>query len=769
MADSLLEALDQYEPGPLQEILNFQGYKVQGKGRLSKPELTRLLVTIFTEPGRIAKVYAGLSHVEREVLVALQRQGGTATRGAIRRRLRDLSLLDTRETRLDVYSSQQPDFRRTDSRYLDEILAHLLACGLVFGRQTPDAWGRMTNLTFRLVLEYFIPLPILGLLPAPPELPAELPALEAPVKVQESSARVFQRDLFLYWSYVYRNQPDLIAKGLLAKRHLTAVNETLLQRETIGTGQGEADFPRLMFLRAMLTQLGLVELLNGTLHAKPGEEFFGADPLERIRRAFDAYITGRQLNELTWQHSITTYGEHLTPVPDRLVDARKMLALYFRLSTGWTALGVLIDRVRETQYEFLLPRSFRTPTTQSYFYSTVHPYTQYGNPLGWEWPFPPGMDESDGWQRVEGQLIAWVVGSAFYWMGLVDLGLHGPKVSEPDCFRLTAPGRWLLAGGAPPEIPQGGGQVIAQPDFTILAFDPISDAVLFRLDQFARRVSAERAILFRLTQQSVYAAQQTGWDVARIRAYLEELGHLPLPANVTRTLEEWQAAHERIRILPHVNLLHAPRAEDLDELAGQARVKALLARRPAPGVAVLPGGKKLVEVSRLLADQGWWPVVTPKSAGLPPRSVAVDQDGRLSFLQRTPGLYLRAHLARFAEPEQQAYRLTPASIRRAAVAGLEAPQMVAELNRVLDRPLPPVLEQRVLAWSGHFGTLQAEEMTLLRFKNESALSHLLADPELIGLLRTLRREDLDHIALVRAKDAEKLRRLLEERGVEWKE
>ena len=64
-----------------------------------------------------------------------------------------------------------------------------------------------------------------------------------PEKILESSARVFQRDLYLYWSYVYHNQPELIGKGLLAKRHLTAVNETLLQRETIGTGQSETDFP----------------------------------------------------------------------------------------------------------------------------------------------------------------------------------------------------------------------------------------------------------------------------------------------------------------------------------------------------------------------------------------------------------------------------------------------------------------------------------------------------------------------------------------------
>ena len=98
-------------------------------------------------------------------------------------------------------------------------------------------------------------------------------------------------------------------------------------------------------------------------------------------------------------------------------------------------------------------------------------------------------------------------------------------------------------------------------------------ACSFSLEQFARRVSAERAVLYRLTQQSVYAAQQNGWDAARIQAYLEELSHQPLPANIARTLAEWQTAHERIRILAHVNLLHAPQPADLDELAGQTKTQ----------------------------------------------------------------------------------------------------------------------------------------------------------------------------------------------------
>ena len=769
MADTLFEVLDQYETATLHAILSFQGYKVPGPGRLSKAELVRTLQKLLTEPGRVVRTFAGLSGPAREAVVALQRQGGSATRGAIRRRLRDLNLLEGRETRLDTYSSQQPDYRRPDTRFIDEILAHLAASGLVFGRISPDPWGRKSNLTFRMSLEYFIPSQILSLLPPPPALPAELPDLGMPEKVLESSSRVFQRDLYLYWSYVYHNQPELIGKGLLAKRHLTAVNDTLLQRETIGTGQGEMDFPRLMFLRLMLIQLGLIRVQESSLQAVPGEAFFGAPPLERIRRTFEAYATGRQLNELALQHSISTYGEKLVPVPDRLVDARKALVLFYRLAAGWTGLNALIGRVRETAYEFLLPRVFRPTNSQSYYYPTVHPYSQFGNPLGWDWSFSPSMDEGEGWRRVEGQWIQWMVSAAFFWMGLVDLGFHDSKGVEPDCFFLTAPGRWLLAGGAAPEIPQEGGQVIVQPDYTLLAFDPISDAVLFHLEQFARRVSAERATLFRMTRASVYAGQQAGWRADRIQAYLEELSSQPLPANIARTLQEWQTAHERISIMTHVKVLHAPHAEDLDLLGSQKKAVPLLKRRLAPGVVVLPEERKLGEIHQILSDLGWWPMVTTRDAGLPPHSVVVDGEGRLAFVQRQPGLYLRAHLARFAEPQGDGFCLTQASIRQAANAGLTASQMVAELNRVLVQALPLPLEQRLQAWSGHFGQAQVEDVALLRFKNETALADLLRDPEISHMLRTFRPAELDQTAVVRSKDVEKLRELLEERGVEWKD
>ena len=138
MADNLLEVLEQYETATLHSILTFQGYKVPGPGRLSKPELVRTLQKLLAEPGRVVKLMPACLARPGKRWSPYSAREGSATRGAIRRRLRDLNLLEGRETRLDTYSSQQPDYRRPDTRFIDEILAHLAG-------QRPGFWAHLAR------------------------------------------------------------------------------------------------------------------------------------------------------------------------------------------------------------------------------------------------------------------------------------------------------------------------------------------------------------------------------------------------------------------------------------------------------------------------------------------------------------------------------------------------------------------------------------------------------------------------------------------------
>jgi hypothetical protein len=765
MPARLFDILDHYNHNTLMVIANQNAIKVTVT---KKSTLTNMLSNALSNPERVRKAYAELGPVLREVVDTLQRSGGELRVATLRQRLTARKLIEVGGEA--PFSGRQPDPGKPDSRRFPEIMAYLLARGLVFARTYRDEYNQLASLDFRPAREYVIPDEIRAHLPPPQPEPAwRLTFSAAPGHILESSARTFQRDLYLYWSYIHQNEVELTAKNLIVKRHLTALNNTLLGKETIQTGQVETDFLRLVFLRAVLEQMGMIVRDGTRLRSKPDQstDFFTLNPLDRVKRTFEAYINNVHINELMWNNRVQQGGVYPTlPAPAQFADARRLILAHLKPATDWLKIEQITTWIRGMFYEFLFPRNYSD--VGQYYYRPYHPYMPVTNSFGWV--FPDITDDSEGWDRVEGAMIHSLISRPLFWMGLVDLGgAPDAKAHTPDLFRLTALGNWLLGGGPAPEIQQTGGQVVTQPDFTITAFDPVSDAVLYQLDQFAERITAERAVQLRMTQKSVYAGQQRDWNANRIQTYLESLTGQPLPGNVARTLQEWQTWHERIRVFPSVTILHASSVEDMQTLAEDSNLSEWLADRPAPDLAVLPAGRKPEALMSALLKRRWLPLISKKQGELPAGAIVMDTAGSLSFTVKTPDLYLRGYLARFADQEgPTTYRLTPTSVRRAANSGITAPQILADLKKVLRDPVPDTLVNNILAWAGHYGQASVEETTWINFKNEKALRELLDDAELGGLLHALKPADMHTSVRVNPKDLERVLKLLEERGVDIK-
>ena len=766
MSNDLKDTLDLYAASTLNAIASYHSLKV---GSNKKMEVIRHLTVYFSHNETIEKTFAALAPAPREVIYLLLRAGGEASITVIRQRLLAKNLIQPDKEKPIRYPPVQPEYRQESSPQLPEIMAHLLACGLAFGRNYRNQYGQESVMDFNLAQRYFIPEVIRRALPPPPPEPEWQPVLlgDAPARISESSARSFQRDLYLYWSYLDQTPGELTAKNLLMKRHLTAINNTLLVKETIQTGQGENDFGRLVFLRALLEQMGLVIVKDFHVNTAPAADFFALEPQERVKRSLEAYIGCTQLNELAQMHRIdTTYDSTpLLPTPAVILDARRLIVLHLKPAQKWMNIKQVVERIRSMHYEFLFPRDYYGP--ENGYYHPSHPYSVSTNSLLWQ--FPDISADAAGWEQVEGGLIRGVIQGALYWMGLVDLGYSTPNGSQPDSFRLTSLGAWLVGNGPAPEIASTGGQVVVQPDFTITVFDPVSDAVLHQLEQFAQRITAERAVVLRLTQKSVYAAQQRNWNAARIQSHLEGLTGQPLPANVARTLQEWQAQHERIHIFPHVVIVHAAKAEDLQTLSQDKELSAWLGDQPVAGLAVLPDKKRPEDFVLALMKRQWMPLVTHQVGTVTGNSVEIDDEGHLTFRVTTPDLNLRGFLARFADPEgQQAYHLTPASVRRAANSGIPAPQIITELQKVAHGAVPAKLRKRILAWAGHYGSARLEETVLISFKDGQTVAELLKDEDFASLLHVIRPADVAAMVKVNSKDVEIVRRLFEERGIEIK-
>lgn len=308
-----------------------------------------------------------------------------------------------------------------------------------------------------------------------------------------------------------------------------------------------------------------------------------------------------------------------------------------------------------------------------------------------------------------------------------------------------------------------GGRVIVQPTMQIMALDPIQDAVLATLDRFAERLSAERAVEYRLTRESVYAAQRAGWDAERIKEILEQYAGASLPPNVARTLEEWQGQFERIVFHPRVILMHGDE-QAVDEVASNSAAAGLIAARLLPEVALLRNAQAIPKIVNLLRSKEILPVLNSR-ATVPANAVTCHETGQVHINGRMASLYLHGHLAAFANPVDSGYRITPDSVQRAVRSGISAPEIIQRLEAVNSGPLPEKLARGIRAWAKHYGSAGIASRTLLQVRDQTVLNELLADPEIGPLIRPFNPHP-PALAEVKPENQEKLRALLAERGID---
>jgi hypothetical protein len=497
----------------LKTLKSMAAYRGIDASQANKETVIKLLFTFLADSKQIQKMEEQLSAGQKEVINVLLNHNGKASYNTIQKHLRKKKLIDASE-KPNLYRNE-PSHKASQTRDLDTLMANLLARGLVFSGTEREPGMAPASLTFSRVSIYTIPeLVRQHLKPPPPEPPWTPPEASAPAQIIEGSTRTFQRDLYLYWSFVRQNPVEMTTKGYIQKRILVALNNTLLVREEIKKGQGEDDFHRLVFIRTVLLTLGLIDDRGPLILAKPDASFFEMDPLQRIRTTHDAYLRFNWMNEITWLARVRQYFQMVEPAPKLVLDARQAVLNQLKHLKGWVSVAALVERMADYDYEFLFPRRF---SPDNYYSQRYHIYAAQYNPAGWE--FPDIHSDDSGWKMIEARFIEMVIREFLFWMGLVDLGYSSSEAKTPDVFRLTPVGAWLLAGGAPPEIPKERGQIIVQPDYTVTAFDPVSDAVLHKIDQFAQRISAERAVVYRLTQGSVYAGQKKGWDAAQIKGH----------------------------------------------------------------------------------------------------------------------------------------------------------------------------------------------------------------------------------------------------------
>ncbi len=784
----LARALDDFNANDLTTVLRDADVVDMPK---SKRDKIQLWLHMVGDPVRIRLALDRLTPASRRALQILQRVDGEVRTVRFRSLLvragvanpRDESTLGKRGP-----SAAQTAKQKADLPQFARILEDLLRAGLIWTHTLPQGTMPSSKLDLHGGRYVYIPVEVARHLPPPPDAQTVVPQV---TQTLEGSARTFQRDLYLLWSASVEAALQLTNAGLLRVSDLKRVSGQLLIKETFATGSKESDFRRLFFLRRLATAL---EILKPDSHgyglaAVPSPGFFAQAAPERVRLCYERWRAGDWWNEL-WTTYVpgetTASGALSSPAVPLVITARQTVLDTVQLlvrraekgqrtTSAWVALDDISDHLRQGNDEFLVDRATAEQQGSYYGYrygvhfsGTYSPY-EY-NHLGWRWS-AYNKDEDTGWNGVERVFVQAVVTEGLYWLGLADLGYvqtvtpsGGTAPAGMVAMRLTDMGRWLLLGAPSPEIPEERGRVVVQPNFRIFAFDPISDVVLARLDSFASRQNAARAIEYELSRESVYRAQLEGQNASQIEAWLEQTTGAPLPQNVARSLAEWQTAFERITVHSRVGWLEAATPELVDALLREPLLSKAVIKRVTPTGLMVHAGE-VESLERALLAAGELPARNNDPAAARQHSIVVDGQGRVAFVHPTPSLYVIGYLRPFCEQTPAGWQLTPRSVAQASSAGLDAAAMLSRLEEMAVGGVPAALVARIKAWSQHFGTATVQTLTLVQFRDQETLNELRSDPRLARYLKPFKPEAKLGLAVVAPEDVAAVSALLAERGV----
>ena len=343
-----------------------------------------------------------------------------------------------------------------------------------------------------------------------------------------------------------------------------------------------------------------------------------------------------------------------------------------------------------------------------------------GRELAWNPRFPagqvpaaPGAEHRRAfWFRQGGPWYANAVMVTLVALGLVDRARLGQGASAPPGFRLTEVGRAVFGApevGPPPE-PAERRCLMVQPNFDVVAYLDRADArTAGLLGRIAETGNAHSGPIqtFRLTQKSVYEAEESGLGHAQIVAFLQEHGQHALPANVLRSIADWSGRREGLSLRHKVAVLGFP---------GTAERDAYLAGHPggtACGDRFVIGDEARLKLADALA-------LNHLRGGR--RTLELDEEGGIRT-DKPLDLVQESRLLRIARPPRSAstgWQITADSIRAAGAGGMKAGLVHRWLEDHLAQPAPPLIAQAIDAWlkAGKRRPLELAEAVLLHVPDE---------------------------------------------------
>jgi hypothetical protein len=356
------------------------------------------------------------------------------------------------------------------------------------------------------------------------------------------------------------------------------------------------------------------------------------------------------------------------------------------------------------------------------------------------------VEENDAESWIEAMLLGWAMP-----LRLVEVTQDG----EGWWVRLTAVGRYLLAGASEPNLTNPFTRcLVVQPNADVIVYrQGVTSELIDKLSRFADWKMLGPACTLGLTADSVYRGLESGLTMGDIIGVLQQHSGHPVPANVLDLVRRWAGKRERITVHAGATLLEFNNSADLEAAIARGLVVQKLTDRIG-----LANGEVDYRHLRLLGNRDY--------EARPQKCVRFAPDGVTFAVDvSSADLLLEAELTRLAEPlagdgAERRYRITPATARSVVEQGTT----VSDLEQwAINRAGEPLSASARLLLAGNGGPpAEIRRRLVLTLPSESIADGVCQWPETAGLLE----DRLGPRAVIVAEDhVDELLRRLTELGV----
>ncbi len=396
----------------------------------------------------------------------------------------------------------------------------------------------------------------------------ELTALEQPDSIQPADTSIVD-DMTTLLAHIQLYAPAL-ADDMLADADILLPYLLVPEHE------------RLIFLIGLAASADTIEVQEGRVYVKRAEarRWLGSTRSEQVRmlaqtwRASELYHDLWHVPGLLVEREAGTMPQY-NPMPPR--EAAIDLLANLAPREQWWSQDAFIDAMKQHDRDFQRPNGD---------YDNWYIRNADGEYLTGE----------GSWDAVEGALLHYYLNGPFHWLGLLD--------AADGAARLTAYGRAFVAGRNWPTPPENPEKIALKDDGTILVPRKATRIDRFQVARVTTWVSSGDPFTYRLDGASISKAAEQGINVGHISGFLTKAaGDQPLPAPMTRLLENWRGGFSATASVEKALVLRTTSSDTLDFIYDTPALRRYLGARLGP-MAVIVRADQLEDLQMALGVHG---------------------------------------------------------------------------------------------------------------------------------------------------------------------